>query len=367
MTSGEQVVRFREAHTDETFIAELESRLGKAVSTEEAVSARIAVVETVREELIDRHATYMALQLNVLTLQVEELDAEIVRAQVRLQTLKNDEQRKTALLDRGALPKLEVVSATSMVAEQEALIDELIATRAVRQLKLKAIGDGVIIGPEGMDTPYTQQRLDEIALRLAALYDDLADQAAERRAVERLLIEERAIFQKENAITLTSPVSGIVWRSSGQIGRPVLPGDDVVEILNCDARFLEAYLPETTFGSLEVGDVAEIRLTGDERHFKAPVTSILGHGARFDHPNLAAQDNSPKKGMMRVIVALGSEHLAFEGTNFCHVGRTALVSFPRDLSAIDQVLMSLRKASSALSSFWTTASDAPGNTPSQRS
>ena len=145
------------------------------------------------------------------------------------------------------------------------------------------------------------------------------------------------IYAQENHVTLSSPIAGIVWRSAALDGRPVLPGDEIVEILDCRARYLEAYLPEGLMGTVSVGQFAEVRLTGELETFKAPIVSILGNAARFDHVELAAKDSEPNAGKMRVIIELTAESLPLDHGKFCDVGRTAQVSLPRDLTAVTRI------------------------------
>jgi hypothetical protein len=56
---------------------------------------------------------------------------------------------------------------------------------------------------------------------------------------------------------------------------------------------------------------------------------VLGAGAKFDHPRLAASVNEAKPNQLRVLVSLRDAGIDGEPGAFCHVGRTAEVRFDR--------------------------------------
>ncbi len=338
VSRGDTVAVFREAGTDLTQRADLETRLAIASAAVDAVSNRIVEVEAIRDALQKRDKTYAAWHIAILEKKVEELEALVRGETARLVALRAEADRTRVLFNRKMVSQSENMDAIATVEEQNERRQAAEARLAAQRLKLAAMKDGVLAGTDGTNTPYTLQRQDEIEMELARLRDELHDHRAEKTALNDQLSKELEIYRRENRITLSSPISGVVWRSASLAGRPVLPGDEVVEILDCGARFLEAYLPEGLMGAIAVGDMVDIRLTGESRAFSAPVTSILGHGARYDHVELAAQDDAPKDGKMRVLIELNADRLSLDRDRFCHVGRTAQVSLPRDFSTVSRLV-----------------------------
>lgn len=332
VSPGEELLVFREMGTDLSAQADIQARLSMSQAAAEAVRKRIATIEALRKDLILRHETYLKWQQAILEREVEALDAEQREARQRLEALTLEADRRRTLRDRATVAENTYQEIEYQRRAQVERILALQAHRDVRQLKLQALKDGILAGTDGSNTQYTLQRQDEARLEIAALDDELRDHLAETEALSVQLEVQRQIFARENRIAVASPVSGVVWRSAASDERPVLPGDEVVELLDCNARFLEAYLPEALMDTIQLGDLADVKLTGDSNSFRAPIVSILGHGARYNHVELAAQDDAPKKGKMRVIIDLNRSGLARDPHRFCHVGRTAQVSFPRDLS-----------------------------------
>ena len=129
-----------------------------------------------------------------------------------------------------------------------------------------------------------------------------------------------------------------------------MPGDVLVQMVNCEARFVEVTLAERHFGDIAPGDTAWVRLKGGSEAVSARVTAVLGAGAKFDHPRLAASVTKPKPDQLRVLVSLsdaGAEGGIDGGIGggagaFCHVGRTAEVRFERhDLGFVREMAQSV--------------------------
>jgi hypothetical protein len=121
----------------------------------------------------------------------------------------------------------------------------------------------------------------------------------------------------------------VVWKESGSAGMTVVPGDVLMQMVNCEQRFIEVTLPERLFGDIAPGDIATVQLKGDGRTVTAPVTAVLGAGAKFDHPLLAAAVPETEPDHLRVLISLARIDLGDTAGNFCQVGRSAEVRIAR--------------------------------------
>lgn len=334
ISQGQDIAVLRESGTDEIQRTNLEARLAIVEAAVTAVEKRIIDVEEIQHSLKTRHRIYREWHTAVLEREVEEIEAQLRGALARASALEKAVKRASDLHARQMIADTELLESSTQLVEQEERVSEIEARLGARRLMLSAMRDDTLAGTAGTNTAYTMQRQDEVGLELARLRDELRDHKAERDALQTQLADVLAIYERDNRITLSSPIHGFVWRSAAFNGRPVLPGDEIIEILDCNARYLEAFLPEGLMGTIAVGDVADVRLTGETEAFSAPIVSILGNGARFDHLEHAAKDTAPKAGKMRVIIALPPETLALDRGKYCHVGRTAQISLPRDLSSV---------------------------------
>jgi multidrug resistance efflux pump len=196
-------------------------------------------------------------------------------------------------------------------------------------IEVAAAEAGTFVQEGWNDVPYSQQRLDGIALKLAALETERRRTAGERTALERQIAVEQQLIAERETFSPVAPSAGVIWKQSGAVGETVVPGDVLVQMVDCDARFVEVTLAERHFGDIAPGDTAWVRLKGDDEAVAARVSAVLGAGAKFDHPRLAASVAQAKPDQLRVLVSLRDAGIDGEPGAFCHVGRTAEVRFER--------------------------------------
>jgi hypothetical protein len=79
------------------------------------------------------------------------------------------------------------------------------------------------------------------------------------------------------------------------------------------------------------------------------VTGVLGAGAKFDHPRLAASVSEAKPDQLRILISLRDAGVDGEPGAFCNVGRTAEVRFERrDLGALRGMVQTVAAQLAAL-------------------
>jgi hypothetical protein len=206
------------------------------------------------------------------------------------------------------------------------------------RIELTAVDAGIFIQDGWSDVPYSQQRLDGIILRLVELTTEARRTAGERAAVDSQIATEKALVAGLETFNPTAPSAGVIWKQSGSVGETVVPGDVLVQIIDCDARFVEVTLPERYFGDIRPGDTAWVRLKGGGDAVLARVSAVLGAGAKFDHPRLAASVAEAKPDQLRVLVSLQGAGIDGQPDTFCHVGLTAEVRFERrDLGMLSEI------------------------------
>lgn len=328
---GDPLLRLAETETDDRFARELEARIEALKGSEDAAAGQIARLSELRAALEARQGAYLDRLETRFALETRALEAELRAAGARLAQARREQSRADSLSGSGFASKRAAEDAGFEVAAGEAEIKRLAALIRGARLAKEAAGRGILLDDGGADAPYATQRLDEIDLRLAALEDERADHRAERASAERALARERAYLKAATTQVLRATSAGVVRRIAAEPGRPVLPGDRLVEIVDCDRRFVEAWLDERAFGVLAPGEIAAIRFAGGGE-IEAPVTAVMGAGARLDEAALAARNDAPKAGDLRVTIALTGETPPKDPARFCHVGRSADVSFPRRLS-----------------------------------
>jgi hypothetical protein len=267
--------------------------------------------------------------LERLAAETREAEAELAAAQAMSDNAEATLKRAEFLVDQGHATAMRVEADTAARAEAEAEVSRLSARLERVGIEIAAVEAGVFVQEGWNDVPYSQQRIDGIDLSLATLATERRRIAGERTALGGQISVERQLIAGRESFTPTAPSAGVIWKQSGAVGETVVPGDVLVQMVDCDARFLEVTLAERHFGSIVPGDLAWVRLKGGSEAVTARVTGVLGAGAKFDHPRLAASVSEAKPDQLRVLISLRDAGIDGEPGGFCNVGRTAEVRFER--------------------------------------
>jgi multidrug resistance efflux pump len=263
-----------------------------------------------------------------LAAEAAEARGEVSAATARLANAEAVRRRSIALAARGLTSETQSEADTAARDEAAGDVARLHAKIGKIEVERMAADRGISVQDSASDVPYSQQRLDEIRMRSAALEAEHRRVSAELSALDRQIEAEAEQTARRQTFRPIAPASGVVWKSSGAAGETVVPGDILVQTVDCAARFVEVTLPERHFGDISPGDPARVQLKGGGEMVEVPVGAVLGAGAKFDHPRLAAGVFEPNPDQLRILIPLDGEALAGDPAAFCNVGRTAEVRFP---------------------------------------
>ena len=223
-----------------------------------------------------------------------------------------------ALISRAALEKLD---SAATVAAEEAKAQEA-ALAAVRSER-DAVNHGTMIElGNNNDVAYSDQRIDEINLRLADLERERLSMEATRDAAEGSYAEASMHNQAMGSAALTAPASGVLWKWFAADGEHMGAGEKVAELVNCKSAFLLAALPQDRVPAVTIGAQARYRLSGESTDRIAYVSSINAELPTLEGNKLAAE---PLKVDDRPEVLIRLDVDPKDIAKGCLVGRTASV------------------------------------------
>ncbi len=298
-----------------------------------ALEREIEALESLDRALADRDAETRRLAHDVLALDLEAIETRINAAQVRYDRLSREASRQQRLVDAGSVPATVAEDAADLARVAQAERDRLRveARRVMRERAAIDIGALPAFGTE--DGAYARQRQDEIAIRHADLVSRRDRLAAALEAARSLLW---GLSENETALQLFTPhlAQGMLaWTATPGQAAAVAAGQEVVQLLDCSRRFLEVPISETALRSVEIGDIAEVRLKGGGAPFPARVAAIRGAGSLVMGGSLAAAPVDLSPGRLTIIMHLPPANVqdAETAARFCDVGRTAQVRLSRDV------------------------------------
>lgn len=313
----------------EETLFDIDTRLERARGRRSALQDEIRTLEALADDLKDRHATYHAHRSTWLERRLDEEKARAESLEDRVSLGMERLERHEKLLASGVLPEDRVDVERMKIAELSGQLEQSRARIARLDAERAALADGMALDGPAADEIYAFQRLDEIRLRLQAAHGNLATIDSEISAMRRERARHVARLKDRRTFTPRATGRSVVWEPSPRPGVRVMAGEEVMKVIDCDARFIEVTLPERSFENVSPGMEAEVRLHGSDTWFSAPVSALYGSGMeRGADTMLAARPPGTERGQFHVMIDIASAIEAGEGRH-CGVGRTADVRFPR--------------------------------------
>ena len=301
----------------------LEGQLAAIVQQRHALQENAARMQA----RLERYRTHT---LSRLKAKRRELVAELAGARAEAEQAAEAAGRSDQLVGKGYVSENDHARRKASARSAAARMETLRARIEGVDVEIAAVESGTFVRDGFNDVPYSQQQADAIDLRLNDLTREEARLKAERDGLSRQLAAETRRIARTELFQPRAAVNGVVWRASGQPGETVAPGQLVMQVADCQARFLEVPVDESAFDAIAPGDVAHVELDGSSRTFEARVTARRGAGARAFGQDLAAEVAGDQAGRLRVLVSLEGAALDRAPDAFCHIGRTAEVHFPSD-------------------------------------
>ena len=180
-------------------------------------------------------------QIAVQMAQVESNRAQVDRAQAALVFAKQQADRYTKLAQDGWGPVENAQNYGSQLREQGAAVQAASENLALAQRQIASLQ----------------------AQHLSAVGSLEQTQAALRQAQVNL-----------QRTRIVSPVDGYVTNLLAELGDYVNVGVTIISVVDTDSFWVDGYFEETNLGSIQVGDLAEIKLMGYRKIVRGHVESI---------------------------------------------------------------------------------------------
>lgn len=296
------------------------------VALHETQLAEIAAIEAV---LADRVARYRAALVQRLDQDIGHARAELAACHAEAKERSQNRARVEALETRGIAATQQMERALSQHVAALANCRALEARVRHAEIEREAATQSIYLQDGANDAPYSQQQRDRLVLRRQELEIGLvtARVRSERNAIE--LAEERRRLARATEYALTIPAGHVVWARAVSAGTAVAEGQPVLDLADCNRRFISAELSERDFEAVDIGAHASVRLVGSSDWVRGRITQVVGSAAKREERLLAANVPQPGTRRIRVDIALPGNVLSKGADHRCEIGRVAEVRFNR--------------------------------------
>src|SRR5258705_1874884 len=224
----------------------------------DAIEAEIATLQAQIRDLQARTEKNRVARIDELNSKLAQANAAIGAAQAKESAANAILARQQKLYSIGYTVKASVEAAKSTA--DAAQLDRTAAEKqiATLQVQLSAARDGTFLQDAYNDAAYSQQRADQLRLRVADLEAESHQQNHLLKLLEGDARQTNASDQSAESnlsVSILSPASGIVWSVTNS-GQYVRAGDEIARVVDCSQLSANATVSAREYAAVRDGDRA---------------------------------------------------------------------------------------------------------------
>lgn len=260
---------------DDSPLQALRARLASAQAERKALSELQSKLTEFRGDMAKDASAYRRSRLALVTAHVSQLTADLEGQRAKLSEAQQRRNRTESLFKNGLASAQDQESAVrdATALEHSVLASEALLGSAADNLAWARKGTNV---DTTTDKPYSQQRGDELHIRLAELTSQMTSTDRRIKALTDELEAERARMDRRTDAFLSAQVKGRLWRRAAASGEFVREGEDLLEIVDCSRLFVAATVVERNLARIRIGTEATFTPSGSSRGYRAVVAQVMG-------------------------------------------------------------------------------------------
>ena len=330
VAASDTLISIDDPRVDNRPRSELQAKLTAASEQASALAVQVESLSQLIAQLTDRNQQHRQATIARIESMIDEARAQYSSAKAMAERTQDELRRQKTLAGNGytAQAKLEDTNLAGQQAKFDA--ERLLATLGRLSVELKAARDGIMLGEGYSDAPYSQQRMDELTVRLIELRAQQSAAENRKRELASELDAETEHVKTLRSAAVSSPISGVIWTVYVTDGAEVTRNAPVAQVVDCRSSFVEATLPESLYDEVGIGDPVKLKLLGNSREIGGIVRAVRGQSAVVDRKDWLAAWLVPQRSeTMTVTVEIDRQGLEEASRGVCQVGRTAKVYFEK--------------------------------------
>ena len=222
------------------------------------------------------------LQNKYASQQIKQYEGEIDQARAKEKVSLADAQRYARLAKDGAVT---ISIAENEIAKAQQASGVVKGTQSkIEQatLSLEATKAGLQL--DGTRTlSYPETRVIELSVELIDLKQQEKNLSKQIQSIQSQLSATSKELQVQQNVLILAPTKGVIWSIDSQPQEIVEANKSIVQLLNCQNLWIEAFINETDVSKLVVGQEAQINLDNSSNvQWKGRVETIRAGTGRFE-------------------------------------------------------------------------------------
>ncbi len=315
---------------DRRRLQDLELQFTLAKSAGELAQRQLREISKLDGELGERIEAYQRARVEQIDREAKEAEAEHAGCVAELRQRHDVVSRFGTLAENGLASQIRSAEAQALQQVTSTRCDIMEARMSRIQVELDSARKGLFLRDGSSDVPYSQQQRDRLILRRQELESLALQETARSSQLAAEIDAERDRMTRLDNYQIVLPAGYVVWSTTASPGSSVTEGQAILDLADCEHRFVAVEIPERDFEQISMGDKVAVRLLGGDDWREGRVQQIRGSAARADDRLFAAQVPSAGPGTITVEVTLPSDDATqTDGANSCGIGRLAEVRIRR--------------------------------------
>ncbi len=325
---GKPLLTIQNRNVNQSQVQSLQSKLNQQRMELERATAKLAQQIALLQTATADQENQRQLEVSAAQNSIEKVASDLKGAQARYRLAKTNYDRTQYLKTQGAVSQSILDGVSIAVEERQSEVDSLEKQLKVLQANQQAAKLNLSLDKTSSDA--------DPRLRMEGLQTQIQDQHQLIQALkqsiqdaQRELTQATADLQKQQTVVVNAPTTGIIWRLNAQSGKFVQQGESLGQMIDCNRRWVDAFVDEQSVRSLHPGIPATIKLYGASSDTLSGRVSMIRPGAgrlaAGEDVVIPATPNFPRQAQVRV--ELEPDTNTGEAGRFCYVGYTAQVSF----------------------------------------
>lgn len=313
-------------------ILEQQLKVQSADLAQRGQSLDLRIADRERQQALYRGESrdQQSLQSRYAGAQIQQAHAEQARLDALSALAESDMRRASTLFEKGYLSRAgyerSLATARANLAQadaQRALVDQTKVSYAAARAGLQ------LDGPRALSEP--EQRNRQLELELVDLKQQRAETTTLGAATQQELARVEAELEHQRLASVAADRQSVVWSLDAQSGEALTAGSPIMQLIDCNDVWVDAFFDESDVRDLKVGAHAQVRLSQDSRRWTGVIETIrsgtgrvtVGQYVAAPPPEIARRQLPVKVVTVRVRVDWKG---ALQPGQYCFAGRSVEVT-----------------------------------------
>lgn len=324
---GQVLFEIKDSKVPSSNLTKLEGSLGEIEVHTQGKNAELKQARQLLKQYESDTKRQQALEIARAERELAQAKKELDAAKSRENLAQTEYDRTRELVEAGAqqMRSLDVAESDLQIKRSE---------RQGAEDKVGNMEAALLAAKSGLTLDKTRSQYDPILrwqeqlIAVADLEREVISLTKKKSALEAELSTSKKDFLVLSVSVQRSNFNGVIWKAIAREGQIIQKGQTIVELIDCDKRWIDAQVEETAAREIKPGQLAEMDLYGSTTVLKGKVVGVRGGLGRLtlgEQPALPTASNLPRQAQVKIELPPGAP----KDGDYCYIGFTGIAKIKR--------------------------------------